>query len=106
MPRKPNETPIACQFFTWRLLRRNGVFYADGRGGKFHLGKHSLSTRDREEAIVRLRQLDHHKAVELGLTAANTVPNTGTISICDGWKNLLGILRQEQHLGRRICGFR
>ena len=58
MPRQPNETPIACQFFTWRLLRRNGVFYADGRGGRFHLGKHSLGTRDRDEAAVRLRQLN------------------------------------------------
>lgn len=72
MPRKPENSPLVCEHFTWRLMVRSGVYYADGRGGKNDLGKHSLGTRDREEALDRLRQLDRQKAVELGLADAKS----------------------------------
>ena len=49
------------------MFQRDGVYYADGRSGKHKLGKHSLGTRDREEAIERLKVIDRKKAVELGL---------------------------------------
>ena len=74
MPRKSNEPAIVCQYFSWKLFRRDGVFYADGRGGKFDLGKHSLGTRDRREALDALRLLDQRKAVDLGV--ANAVETT------------------------------
>jgi hypothetical protein len=67
MPRKPTQPPIACEYFTWNLFQRDGVYYADARGGKHKLGTHSLGTRDRDEAIGRLKMLDLHKAIELGL---------------------------------------
>src|SRR6266481_9078027 len=86
MPRKPNHPPIACEFFVWRLIDRDGVFYADGRSAKHDLGKHSLGTRDREQAIAQLKKLDRQKAVELGLTEAVLTPVIDDISIADGWK--------------------
>jgi integrase len=86
MPRKPLHTPFVCEFFTWRLFDRDGVFYADGRSGKHDLGKHSLGTRDREQAIAQLKNLDYQKAVELGFTDAVQTPTIDNISIAEGWK--------------------
>ena len=43
MARKPNRPPVVCEFFAWRLFQRDGVYYADGRTGKYNLGKHSLA---------------------------------------------------------------
>jgi integrase len=86
MPRKPKQPPLACQHFTWRLFRRAGVYYADARGGKYDLGKHSLGTRDRDEAVDRLKLLDQRKAVELSLADAKTLKQAESISITDGWK--------------------
>jgi integrase len=99
MHRKPKQPPILCQFFTWRLLLRAGVFYADGRGGRFNLGKHSLNTRDRDEALERLRLLDHQKAVELGLTDDKAASATDKITIRDGWKKYLEFSGRSQVLG-------
>ena len=69
MPRKPNEPPIVCDHFIWYLRRKStGVYFADGRiNSQFNLGIPSLGTRDREEALRRLRELDLQKAVEFGL---------------------------------------
>jgi integrase len=86
MPRKPKHQTISCEFFTWRIFTRDGVYYADGRGGKHDLGKHSLGTRDRDEALDRLKQLDRHKAIKLGLIDPKTTAATEPISITDGWK--------------------
>ena len=69
MPKNQNKS-VSCRYFAWRLFRRDGVYYADGRGGKHDLGKHSLGTRDREKALETLHQLDEAKAVELGLAEA------------------------------------
>lgn len=86
MPRKPKEPPIACEYFTWRLFRRDGVYYADGRGGKHNLGKHSLGTRSREEALDRLKLLDRQKAVEIGLADAKSLRQVESVAITEGWK--------------------
>jgi integrase len=99
MPRKPKQPAIACQFFTWQLFQRDGVFYADARGGKYDLGKHSLRTRDRDEASVRLKQLDHLKAVELGLTEAKPTSDTGSIAISHGWKLFIDYSGRSRVLG-------
>jgi integrase len=86
MPRKSNEPPIVCQYFNWKLFRRDGVFYGDGRGGRYDLGKHSLGTRDQQEALDVLRLLDRRKAVELGVAKDNeTVSMEMAPSIEEGW---------------------
>ena len=90
-----------CQFFTWRLLLRDGVYYADGRGCKFDLGKHSLGTRNHKEAVARLRQLDQRKAFELGMTDAksDTANSINSITVTDGWKRYLDFSGRSQVMG-------
>ena len=104
MPRKPEHPPIVCQFFCWRLFRRDGVLYADGRTAARDLGKHSLGTRDRVEALERLRQLDHQKAIELGLAKINAETVPAVISIADGWKHYLDHCGRPQVLGGASAG--
>lgn len=68
MPRKPKKERVPCQYFGWLLgTRSNGVFYADGRGNTPNLGRHSLGTRVRKEAVEALHRLDLVQAVEFGL---------------------------------------
>jgi integrase len=67
MPRKPKKERVPGQYFVWLLGTRNGVFYADGRSNTHDLGRHSLGTCDRNEALDQLRHLDLVKAVEVGL---------------------------------------
>jgi integrase len=100
MPRKPKQAPIQCQYFSWHLRQRDGVFYADGRNNKPNLGKHSLNTRDRQEAESRLRQLDLHKAVEIGLAEAPRELRSATsLSIKDGWARYLSRCEDPEIIG-------
>jgi len=99
MPRKSRQPPIPCQYFTWRLFRRSGVYYADGRGGKYDLGKNSLGTRDREEALANLRRLDRQKAIELGLAVPEEQKPLDSIPIEKGWERFM-----EDRSGSRVMG--
>lgn len=85
MPRKPKQSPIQCQYFTWRLFQRDKVYYADGRGGRDDLGKHSLGTRDRHKALENLRRLDRQLAVERGLAEREPASSSEGVSIAKGW---------------------
>ncbi len=67
MPKRRQNEIINGQYFNWKLLRRKGIYYTDGRSNIQDLGRHSLGTRDRDEALQNLEQLDLIKAVELGL---------------------------------------
>lgn len=66
MPRKPTKERVRGDYYQWLLGTRGGVYYADGRGNAPGLGRHSLGTRDRQEALAALRHLDLVKAVETG----------------------------------------
>ena len=66
MPKPRKYELIQCMHFKWRLLRRNGVFYADGRSNQQNAGRHSLNTCDRDEARGLLPKLDNCRAVDLG----------------------------------------
>ena len=57
MPRKPKKERVTGRFFTWLVGTRNGVYYADGRSNPKDVGRHSLGTRDRDEAMERLQRL-------------------------------------------------
>lgn len=94
MPRKPIHPPIACEHFTWNLFQRDSVYYADARGGKYKLGKHSLGTKDPDEAIGRFKALDLHLAIKLGLAKPEAAKPTATTSIHDGWQAFM------DHCGR------
>lgn len=57
-------------YFEWRLGKRtNEVYQADGRSNPVNLGRHSLGTKDKEEAYKRLEQLDRQIASQRGLVA-------------------------------------
>ncbi|HEX4613958.1 MAG TPA: site-specific integrase [Urbifossiella sp.] len=71
MPRKPKKERVPGQYFVWLVGTRSGVYYADGRSNPTDLGRHSLGTRTRDEALDRLRHLDLVKAVEVGLADAS-----------------------------------
>jgi integrase len=53
------------------LGTRTGVYYADGRSNTPDLGRHSLGTKVRQEALDQLQRLDLVKAVEVGKADAS-----------------------------------
>ena len=57
MPKKPKKEKIAQRYFTWLLGLRDGVYYADGRTNAPPAGRHSLGTKDYEQAREALKQL-------------------------------------------------
>ncbi|WP_437191161.1 tyrosine-type recombinase/integrase [Planctomicrobium sp. SH527] len=67
MPKPRKKELLRCRYFSWLLGQRNGVYFADGRSNHPPLGRHSLSTRERSEALTALEELDVVKAVEHGL---------------------------------------
>ncbi len=67
MPKTRKNELIQSAHFRWLLGERNGVFFADGRSNRSNVGRHSLGTRDRAEALSLLGRLDLFKAVEFGL---------------------------------------
>jgi integrase len=67
MPKKPKYEAIRCNHFLWRLSRRDKVWYADGRTNTINVGRHSLGTRDKAEALSLLVRLDESRAVKFGL---------------------------------------
>lgn len=101
MPRKRANDIIRCQHFQWRLTRRSGVWYADGRSNTPSAGRHSLGTRDKQEAMNLLAELDRVRAEDLGLVArsAETRSQARPLSLEEGRK------LYEQHISRpRIAG--
>ena len=88
MPRKPEVAPIVCEHLTWYLRRKpSGVYFADGRiNSQYNLGKPSLGTRDREEALRRLKDLDLHKAIEVGLAQPVSKTEPDDVDIDLGWQ--------------------
>ena len=70
MPKRRKKEQIICTYFKWLLGRRDGVYVVDGRSNRVDAGRHSLGTRDRDNALENLKELDRVRAVELGLADA------------------------------------
>jgi integrase len=97
---KRSKERIACEYFFWKLFLREEVFYADGRHNKPNVGKHSLGTRDREEALRALHQLDHRKAVELKLAKPKPSSELSQgLPITEGWGQYLAHVARPDVLG-------
>lgn len=62
---------ISCRYFRWLLGQRNGVYFADGRANRPSLGRRTLETRDRDEALQTLEELDLTMAIQYGLADAS-----------------------------------
>ncbi len=67
MPKQRKNEQIRCPHFTWKLARRNNVWYADGRSNSVNAGRHSLGTKSKEVALRQLPGLDQARAEDLGL---------------------------------------
>jgi integrase len=74
MLRKLTNKFVQCRYFRWRLYQRGGMWHADGRSNKRDAGRHSLGTRDREEALQQLQELDAKMAVEFKLAPPSAIP--------------------------------
>lgn len=96
MPRKNISKLVQCRYFKWKLRRRGDVYSADGRSNHPDLGRHSLGTRDSDEALQMLQELDRVKAVELGVADKSDLqPQThAQLEFQHGWD------LYEQHLSR------
>lgn len=88
MPKKRTNELIQSTYFRWILRERAGVYFADGRANQTRVGRHSLGTRDRSEALELLRELDLTKAVEHGLADASLLKTSES--------SLLGLDRGRQ----------
>jgi len=101
MPRNPKQAPIVCEHFTWYLRKKpSGVYFADGRiNSKQDLGKPSLGTRDREEALRRLRQLDLRMAIDRGIAESEQTRKNQDVSIDEGWQLYMARCEQPEILG-------
>lgn len=73
----PTNKPITvgCRYFNWRLRQRpNGIWQADARGNNKLKGRrHSLGTRELDEAKTFVHLLDEQMAAEQGLLSQQTI---------------------------------
>src|SRR5207248_1912246 len=68
----------------------------DGRSNRQNLGRHSLGTRDRAQALEKLKRLDLVKAVEFGLADRRSLDHqpADVLSLEEGRR------RYEDHVAR------
>lgn len=101
MTRKFANRTIRYKHFQWILRRRGDVFVADGRTNKPSLGRHSLGTKDRDEALRLLFELDQIKAVELGLAGHEILDRAkhDSVELDEGWELYLEYLRRPEIAG-------
>jgi integrase len=101
MPKKPKYELIPCAHFLWRISRRGKVWQADGRSNPISAGRHSLTARDKHEALRNLQQLDEARAIALGLIDKPRLPvdTTSMLTIKEGRR------LYEEYFGRaRVTG--
>jgi integrase len=101
MPKKPKFELVRSIHFAWRLTRRSGVWCADGRSNATNVGRHSLGTRNKTEALQLLARLDEACAVKHGL-----IPKTeAVIKVATELSLAEGRRLYEAHIGRaRVTG--
>jgi len=106
MARKPKKEQSIQDHFTWLLGQRNGVYFADGRGNTPPLGRHSLGTRDRDEAIRQLRQLDLTMAVKYGRADASLLRHNQDqlLALEDGRKRYMDYVQRPAIQGGATAG--
>ncbi len=101
MPKPAKKEEVKCRYFRWLLGQRNGVYFADGRANQISLGRHSLGTRDKSEALRAIEQLDLTMAVRRGLADSKLLKtdHEQILTWADGRK------LYESYIGRpRVAG--
>jgi integrase len=90
---KKKRDEVQCANFAWKLFVRDSVYYADGRSSG--LGKHSLNTRNRQQAIRKLFDLDRivfekRNPDQTGPTATDTKEKMDVqVGMAEGWDEYL-----------------
>jgi integrase len=92
-PRK-NEL-IPCRYFTWKLVNRSGKWQADGRSNNINVGRRSLGTADKAEALELLRELDEITAAEQGLIPRERIQSKAPVLTLEE-----GRRQYEEHIKR------
>ncbi|MFT3881092.1 MAG: site-specific integrase [Gemmatales bacterium] len=89
MPKQRKKELIVCKYFRWKLGKRNGVFFADGRSGnRINLGRHSLGSKDKNQAIEAMKALDEQMAVKHGIISKENLQfqnEANPLTIEEGW---------------------
>jgi integrase len=90
MPKPRKKELIQCQYFRWKIGKRNGVYQADGRtGNQSNLGRHSLGTKVINDAREALKSLDVQLAVETGIIAREALQvhrEDTDLALVEGWR--------------------
>ena len=99
MPTPRKAIVVVCQYATWKLPKRNGVFQADGRSNRIDFGRHSLGTRSEPEARKLVHELDKVMAAKVGLIEARPPMPVSGLTIADA------VERFKKHKSRpKIAG--
>jgi len=77
MPARRKNELIQCEHFRWKLFRRNGVYWADGRSNRYDLGRQSLHKLAKDEALKELVLLDLVMDVQNGLAEKSRLDDEG-----------------------------
>jgi integrase len=103
MPKTKRSITIECRYFNWRLrLRKNGIWQADARGcNKLKGRRHSLGTRDLEEAKRLVHLLDEQMAADQGLISYQSLFNRSEFNLTIE----AGFAAYQKHIERpRVAG--
>lgn len=93
---KKNSIEVHGRYFRWRLSKRKGVWQADGRGNHTNAGRHSLDTRDQEQALQYVHDLDVRIAVDFGIADRRQLQTVGRTTL----EIPKGISLFEKHIER------
>lgn len=101
MSPKRRREKIAGQYFVWLLGHRAGMWQADGRTNTPNAGRHSLGTKDYDEALSYLKRLDKVMAVELGLADESVLRDSepNNLLLEDGVRTYLAHVRRPAVTG-------
>ncbi len=88
MAKQIKKEEIQGRYFRWLLGQRNGVYFADGRSNQPSLGRQTLGTRNKSEALSEIEELDLTMAVRHGLADSKLLKtdNAQILTWADGRK--------------------
>jgi integrase len=92
VPKKAKYEQIQGCFFRWRIRpSSHGVWYADGRSNQPSVGRHSLGTKDKNDALRLIQLWDARMAVNHGIADSSVLgaKRGDSITLGEGIKKYL-----------------
>ncbi len=102
MAKQSKNEKLQMAFFSWILTKRDDVFCADGRSNTPPVGRHSLGTKSRSEALEQLRSLDRTMAVKHGRADPSLLRRTqggDSIPLAGGIERFMAVCQRALSLG-------